>query len=240
MDDQEHVHVLLGNPIRYLRTLMPTSRWWRKTRTEDPENPFEQTAANLPVATPDQTHDLGASTEEPVNRVQRPSAKRRGSSFGTKSAAYRPRAPNMSLNISPDQKRADLELQCAAILGIFCQCAVLVVAALLSYYPPWSNGKFLGASKRSKAYAFPLTAAGSLAVFFGLFLCTSVVESASMEKKWGYKRPLPSNSDDSVASDMESSSSKTSAKLKTTGIDQSEPEFDIRCMWVQVCDAAQM
>lgn len=227
------------NPFRYFRTLHygPTSLWWRKAPTGDPENPPESAPATS-ATTVNQTYNPPAATEISAN--QRPQYKdlRRTSSFGPKSPAYRPRAPNMSLNISPNQKRADFELHCAAILGIFCQCAVLVVAALLSYYAPWSQGKFLGASKRSKAYAFPLTAAGCLAVFFGLFLCTTVVESASSEKKWEYNRHMSSDSDGSTGTNGEFSSLKAPEVSKSMKTEQDESEFgDIRCMWVQVCFA---
>lgn len=216
--------MLFANPITYVRKLFP----WPKPKTPsvDEENPPESALASPVLAT--LMDRLPVTSEIPENQGRPPYLRRNSSTLGIKNSAYRPRAPNMSLNISPDQERADLELHCAAIVGIFCQCAVLVVAALLSYYPPWIKGKFLGASKGSKPYAFPLTAAGSVAVFVGLFLCTRVVESASTEKKWAYEKSQSTDYDSEASSII----SSETAHGTDTGADETKP--GIRCMWVQV------
>jgi hypothetical protein len=136
--------------------------------------------------------------------------KERGSKASKHQQSERPRAPNMSLNVSPDRMQMNLERNCAAVLGLLCQFIILVIAAFLSYYEPWTNRKFLGDSRSPKAYAFPLTAAGTLGVFVGLYMCAKVVERASVETIWRY------------------------SPHESSGIGDKSKTADIRCMWLQV------
>lgn len=142
----------------------------------------------LPPHAPNTPRDIGPGQAPSVTGTATESAKhqpRRTTTF-VNDETPRPRAPNMSLNISPDRQRMDLERNFAAFFGFASQLILLAFAALLAYHEPWRGEGFLGASRKSKAYAFPLTAVGTMAVSYGLYLCTRVVERASLETSWSY------------------------------------------------------
>lgn len=162
------------------------------------------TAAEFAVPAPKLDQDHGQ---------QRPrlNKKQRTTSTAKRSEIRRLRAPNLSLNVSPDRKRMDLERNLAALLGLICQSLVVAVAAMISYFEPWAmKDKFLGDTISKQRYSFPLTALGTVAVFSGLFVCAKVVERASTERVWrsNYRSPA--------------------------GMEDNGNNSDIRCMWLQV------
>lgn len=86
-------------------------------------------------------------------------------------------APNISLNIAPSRRRAEVYF-CAAV-AVLVQAAVVVVADLARRRNLKKGGEPV------QGYAFPLTLGGTLVLCLGMFLCATVVEMGSKEKIWG-------------------------------------------------------
>lgn len=84
----------------------------------------------------------------------------------------RPRAPNMSLNISSAQYtgRSNRELYYAGVFGINIQSGMIRVASALRYHSVWQRPNFMSADSVTKDWAFPLYVPGTLGLTFGLFL----------------------------------------------------------------------
>ncbi len=85
-------------------------------------------------------------------------------------------APNLTLNLHNALGRADL--YAIAVFGILLQLGFLVYCGFITYYP----GAILLKDGDSVAnYAFPCTAAGTLALVVGLLICAHVVEHSTSE-----------------------------------------------------------
>lgn len=92
-------------------------------------------------------------------------------------------APNISINIQP--RRNKFDLYTTATVGVILQVAVLLFAGLTTYYPPWKLQKD---GREIQFYAFPLTAAGTLAMAAGVLICSFVVEQSSEKVNWKANR----------------------------------------------------
>jgi hypothetical protein len=86
-------------------------------------------------------------------------------------------APNIILNV-PEAVAPTWELWTFAWLGILTQLAVLVFGALTTYH--WKLPK---AGKPIAGYGYPCTFLGTIAVSFGLLLCSHVIEGSTDECK---------------------------------------------------------
>ncbi|KAK4198631.1 hypothetical protein QBC40DRAFT_341164 [Triangularia verruculosa] len=88
-------------------------------------------------------------------------------------------APNISLNVYCS--RRDSELLSMAVLGTVLQLGVLMFAGLAAYH---SSELFLKDDAPIGSYAFPCTAIGTVVLVAGLFLCSHVVESRTVEQRY--------------------------------------------------------
>lgn len=89
--------------------------------------------------------------------------------------------PNISLNARGEPVRG-WENWAWALIGILVQLTVLAYEGLITFNTSW------GASsvdpEESSIQAFQLTAAGTVALAFGMLICSYVVEGASIETDW--------------------------------------------------------
>jgi hypothetical protein len=88
-------------------------------------------------------------------------------------------SPNISLNCHPPAK--DGELWIFAALGIVLQLGVLLYSGLATYHRALSLQKD---GKPIAGYAYPCTAGGTLVLVAGMFLCSWVVESSTIENRY--------------------------------------------------------
>jgi hypothetical protein len=155
----------------------------RKVRRPDEENGPRE----LQEQTITPSHKVISDAKlERLATIARPIQSRRTTTMSRKSTQglnnLPSRAPNISLNLSPDKENPNIELYVAALIGILVEGAVLLVAGLISYFKPWTN-RFLKATG-SNSYAFPLTCIGTIALSLGMFLSAHVIEQASKETTW--------------------------------------------------------
>lgn len=96
--------------------------------------------------------------------------------------------PNISLN-ARGEPVSEREKWAWALLAVSTQITVLAYECLISYSASW---KYLGLKrgKEPPISALPLTATGTVALTFGMLICSFVVESASTETDWVRRRDL--------------------------------------------------
>ncbi|TGZ78784.1 hypothetical protein EX30DRAFT_309612, partial [Ascodesmis nigricans] len=91
-------------------------------------------------------------------------------------------APNISLNLGPSPKERRRVLFVSMVFGIIVQVGVLIYGALISYYK-WKTN-FLKDGATPPRFAYPILAAGTILLVFGMFLCAYVIEHHTAEDKW--------------------------------------------------------
>lgn len=90
--------------------------------------------------------------------------------------------PNISLNARGEPVRG-WENWVWALVGILVQLTVLAYEGLITYNTSW-GARFMSPDEESSTQAFQLTAAGTVALNFGMLICSYVVEGASIETDW--------------------------------------------------------
>ncbi|KAH8743703.1 hypothetical protein F5882DRAFT_498905, partial [Hyaloscypha sp. PMI_1271] len=93
------------------------------------------------------------------------------------------KAPNLTLNAHNQQARGELYL--VAAIGIVLQLGVLAYSGCATFYPTLL---FLTNGSPAADYAFPCSAAGTLALVTGMLICSHVVENSTVEERY---RPKP-------------------------------------------------
>lgn len=88
-------------------------------------------------------------------------------------------APNITLNRHDKVTRRHLYI--AATLGCAVQAGVLIYFGLITYYYP---SKFKKEDKAVLGYAFPFSAAGTVLLVTGIFLCAHVVDRSTSEIRY--------------------------------------------------------
>ncbi|KAL7806694.1 ankyrin repeat-containing domain protein [Trichoderma aethiopicum] len=94
-------------------------------------------------------------------------------------------APNLLLNCHDRVHRGEIYL--AAALSVVLQLGALIFFGIITYRPTTGGDSFLKDGKKIVDYAFPCTAAGTLLLEAGLFICARVVEKSTTETY--YKAP---------------------------------------------------
>lgn len=84
-------------------------------------------------------------------------------------------SPNIILNL-PYAASSSRELWTFAVIGCTLQSIVLTLAALTTYH--W---EYNGGSKNLSQYGYPCFLTGTLVLFFGLMLCSYVIEASTTE-----------------------------------------------------------
>lgn len=92
-------------------------------------------------------------------------------------------APNISLNVRSFTDSDRQELRIAAAFGVLIQTIVLLFSGFATYHPKMAYKK---EGEQVEQYAFPLAAAGTIMVAIGMFICSSIVESSTVEKEWRF------------------------------------------------------
>jgi hypothetical protein len=87
-------------------------------------------------------------------------------------------APNLTLNIRHARAKK-FEARLFAIFGILLQALVLAVTGLGAYYWEWQNRGRVPAR-----YGFPCFAVGTAGVILGIFICSYVVDAATVEEEF--------------------------------------------------------
>lgn len=87
-------------------------------------------------------------------------------------------APNISLNVA-GRYVSQWELVFVTWAGLLLQVGVLVFEGLITYHLRWKKGV-----QDVAGYAFPLTAAGTLAISGGMFICGYVIEASTEEVEY--------------------------------------------------------
>ncbi|RPA74512.1 hypothetical protein BJ508DRAFT_333003 [Ascobolus immersus RN42] len=132
-------------------------------------------------------------------------------------------APNISLNLHNGSSRAELLL--ATIVGVVVQLSVVAFAAATAYHPTWKL-QFQEDGRPTPDYAFPLLASGTLLLFIGLWICTTVIDMSTDE--WIWRRTKPSAPTKNLAPD----SSEDAVPLET--LKQDNKSFKAaHVMWLQ-------
>lgn len=90
--------------------------------------------------------------------------------------------PNISLNARGEPVRG-WENWVWALIGILVQLIVLAYEGLITYNTSW-GARFVNPDEESSTQAFQLTAVGTVALTFGMLICSYVVEGASIETDW--------------------------------------------------------
>ncbi|RPA75199.1 hypothetical protein BJ508DRAFT_214707, partial [Ascobolus immersus RN42] len=93
-------------------------------------------------------------------------------------------APNISLNLRSFTAWDRRELRIAAAFGVLVQTCVLIFTAFATYHPRMGYEKEGFPVER---YAYPLAAGGTILVAIGMWICSSIVESSTVEKEWHAK-----------------------------------------------------
>lgn len=88
-------------------------------------------------------------------------------------------APNITLNRHNKVTRRQLYI--AAVFGGAVQVGVLIYFGLITYYYP---SKFKKEDKAVLGYAFPFSAAGTVLLVTGIFLCAHVVDRSTNEVRY--------------------------------------------------------
>ncbi|KAK6512025.1 hypothetical protein TWF481_000923 [Arthrobotrys musiformis] len=130
-------------------------------------------------------NELGSTeTAEPANGTPTDSE--------AKGSDERPDPPNISLNILGDPT-SKVELVVVAFITTTLQLGVIAFEIAITYLSPF-NKEFGKGGKPPAGYACPLTAAGTLLVMIGMFICAMVVQWKSKEEKW-YFNEIKSSDD---------------------------------------------
>lgn len=87
--------------------------------------------------------------------------------------------PNLSLNLIPEEWR--WKLPAAAILGIYLQLLVLIIAGLTTFYPHWKDTFSI------RLYAFYCVVGGTFLLTFGLITCVLAVDQGTIEETYKTK-----------------------------------------------------
>lgn len=167
----------------------------RQKTDEEKAESYPEKSSTVVTATENSRQGNSATAKRGTGPLSRGvSANSNKSKNGKKLKPSPIRAPNLSLNVSPDKDGPAYELYLAAFLGVVVQAIVLVFAGLVSYADPWRH-RFRKGNGAAQAYAFPLTCAGTLTLALGMFLATYVIEQRSKETEWVCKKEA-SNTDD--------------------------------------------
>src|SRR2546423_3162053 len=90
-------------------------------------------------------------------------------------------APNLALNLVPQP--STFERWFIAVLGVALQCGVLVFGGIVTYQLRWLKSGVLVPN-----YAFPSTAAGTIAICTGMIICTYIIEASTSETRLPLKK----------------------------------------------------
>ncbi|RPA83161.1 hypothetical protein BJ508DRAFT_207380, partial [Ascobolus immersus RN42] len=90
-------------------------------------------------------------------------------------------ASNIIINLA--RTRMDV-LYGGAVVGVILQTAVLVLGGLITYKLGWLKG-----DEAVTWYAYPFTAAGTILLVSGMFICASVIEQCTNEFRFASKDP---------------------------------------------------
>lgn len=99
--------------------------------------------------------------------------------------------PNMSLN-ARGKPITNLEKISMASIAVVIQLAVLIFEGVISYHPS-VRGQFLKDGLSPSKEAFPCTAVGTVALNFGMFICSYVIDRVTTEENWVLKKALTKN-----------------------------------------------
>ncbi|TGO47174.1 hypothetical protein BOTNAR_0539g00010 [Botryotinia narcissicola] len=124
------------------------------------------------------------------------------------------RAPNIPLNIHPEQNRGELFV--AAVLGIILQAGVIVYSAFVAY----DNRIGAAVGGRPSAYAFPTLASGTAVLVIGMGICASVIGESTDERVWELKADL-NGTTQQAEGNHQSTFKESSEDLETGGANHS-------------------